>query len=177
MIKTKKRKKVSRMHGRKMGTHGSGARKNAKGTGHRGGKGMSGSGKRADHKKTLITKKYGHGYFGKKGITSKATIRDKRQRINLKQIEATISKLGRKSGEKWEVELKNYKILGEGDPKIPLIIKAKDASASAINKVKKAGGEIILLKSKSQETKAQDAQKEKLSVNDTKITSPRGEAK
>ena len=49
-----------------MGTHGTGARKKAKGTGHRGGKGMSGSGKRADHKKTLITKLYGHKYFGKR---------------------------------------------------------------------------------------------------------------
>ena len=51
-----KRKKVSRMHGRGMGTHGWGARKKHKKSGHRGGTGMSGTGKRADNKKTLITK-------------------------------------------------------------------------------------------------------------------------
>ena len=70
-MKVKKRKKISRMRGRGMGTHGGGARKKRKKSGHRGGTGMSGSGKRADHKKTLITKLYGHSYFGKKGITSK----------------------------------------------------------------------------------------------------------
>ena len=76
---TKKRKKSSRQHGRNMGTHGGGARKKRKGSGHRGGIGMSGSGKRADHKKTLITKLYGNAYFGKQGITSKKTERDTRQ--------------------------------------------------------------------------------------------------
>ena len=76
-IKTKKRKKSSRYHGRKRGTCGTGARKKMKGSGHRGGKGMAGTGKRADQKKTLILKLYGHDYFGKQGITSKKTERDK----------------------------------------------------------------------------------------------------
>ena len=74
MQKTHKRKKSSRMNGRKMGTHGTGARKNNRESGNKGGKGMSGSGKRGDQKKTLITKLYGHDYFGKKGITSIGTI-------------------------------------------------------------------------------------------------------
>ena len=67
------------MHGRNQGTHGRGARKKAKGSGHRGGIGMAGSGKRADHKKTLITKLYGNKYFGKQGLTSRKTERDKRK--------------------------------------------------------------------------------------------------
>ena len=71
--KTKKRKKSSRYHGRKMGTCGTGARKKSQGSGHRGGKGMAGTGKRADQKKTLILKLYGHDYFGKQGITSRGT--------------------------------------------------------------------------------------------------------
>jgi len=127
-----------------MGTHGRGARKKGKGTGHRGGKGMSGSGKRADQKKTLVTKLYGHGYFGKQGITSKGTKRDKRNRINLQQIELNLEKYGGKSGDKWEINLNSYKILGTGEVKNKLVIKAKEASKSAIEKVKKAGGEIIL---------------------------------
>jgi len=48
---------------------------------------MSGSGKRADHKKTLITKLYGNKYFGKQGITSRGTKKDKTDKINLQQIE------------------------------------------------------------------------------------------
>lgn len=143
-MKTKKRKKSSRMHGRKMGSHGHGARKKWKGSGHRGGKGMAGTGKRADQKKTLITKLYGHGYFGKKGITSKSNKKDKRDRINLGQLQSSLEKMGKKVGDKWEINLENYKILGDGVWNTKAIIKAKEASKSAIEKVKKAGGEIIL---------------------------------
>ena len=134
------------MHGRKMGTHGGGCRKNRKGSGHRGGKGMAGSGKRADQKKTLVTKLYGNNYFGKQGVTSRGTKRDKRKRINLEQIEKGLEKYGKKKGDKWEIELKDYKILGKGEVKSKLIIDAEEASASAIEKVEKAGGKIVLKK-------------------------------
>ncbi len=143
MIKTRKRKKKSRMRGRGMGTHGGGARKKRKKSGHRGGAGMSGSGKRADHKKTFITKHYGHGYFGKKGITSKKTQKDKRKRINVGDIQDKYQ-----SG---ELNLPDYKILGKGNIKDKFIIKAKEASKTAIEKVKKSSGEIILKKSKNGE--------------------------
>ena len=106
---------------------------------------MSGSGKRADHKKTLITKLYGHKYFGKKGITSRGTKRDKRKRINIGGIDINIKSYGAKKTDKgFEINLSTYKILGAGEVKNKLIIKAKDASKSAIEKVKKTGGEIIL---------------------------------
>jgi len=105
---------------------------------------MSGSGKRADHKKTLITKLYGNKYFGKQGITSRGTKKDKTDKINLQQIEINLEKYGKKSGETWEINLKKYKILGTGDVKNKLIINAQSASKSAIEKVKKAGGKIIL---------------------------------
>ena len=143
-MKTHKRKKSSRYKGRGMGTHGTGARKNKRKSGHRGGKGMAGSGKRADHKKTKITKLYGHKYFGKRGITSIKTKRDTRKRINLQQIELDLEKYGKKKGDSFEINLSNYKILGTGEIKNKLIIKAKEASKSAIEKVKKAGGDIIL---------------------------------
>ncbi|HLC87419.1 MAG TPA: uL15m family ribosomal protein [Candidatus Nanoarchaeia archaeon] len=151
MIKTKKRKKSGRMHGRKMGTHGTGARKKKKGSGHRGGIGMSGTGKRADQKKTLVLKLYGHGYFGKQGITSKRTAKDKRDRINLYSIETNIDSylkngIAKKTNRGIEINLKNYKILSEGGVKDKLIINALGASKLAIDKVKKAGGEIIIKK-------------------------------
>ncbi|MEK6897758.1 MAG: uL15 family ribosomal protein [Nanoarchaeota archaeon] len=147
--KTKKRKKVSRMHGRKMGTHGWGARKKHKKSGHRGGTGMAGTGKRADQKKTLVNKLYGNKYFGKQGITSKKTQRDKRDRINLQDIELNLGSyikkgIAKKTDKGFEVDLSSYKILGNGNIKSKLIIKAKSASKSAIEKIKKIGGEIKL---------------------------------
>ena len=155
----KKRKKSSRMHGRKMGTHGGGARKKRKGSGHRGGIGMSGSGKRADHKKTLITKLFGNTYFGKKGFTSRGTKRDKADRINLQQIEVNLDMLikkgiAKKVKDSYEVSLLTYKILGSSKdylPKNKMIIKAREASKSAIEKVKKSGGEILLSLNKSKD--------------------------
>ena len=89
-MRTHKRKKSTRMHGRKMGTHGWGARKKHKKSGHKGGIGMAGSGKRADQKKTLVLKLYGNKYFGKQGITSKRTKKDKTNKINLSEIESNI---------------------------------------------------------------------------------------
>lgn len=142
-MKVKKRKKVSRMHGKGTGSHGWGFRKSHRKSGHRGGKGMSGTGKRSDQKKTLVIKLYGNKYFGKQGITSKKTERDKRKRINLETIEKNLESYGKKSGDKWEINLSNYKILGKGEVKNKLIIRAKEASKSAIEKVEKVGGEII----------------------------------
>jgi len=146
MKKTHKRKKYSRMHGRKMGTAGHGARKKHRSAGNQGGKGMSGTGKRAGHKKTLIGALYGSSYFGKQGITSKKTQKDKRKRINLQQINENLINFGKKTQKGWEIDLSQYKILGEGEIKEKLIIKAKEASNSALEKVKKAGGEIQILK-------------------------------
>jgi len=148
-MKTHKRKKESRMHGKNMGTHGGGARKKRKGSGHKGGKGMAGTGKRADHKKTLVTKLYGHGYFGKKGVTSLGLKVDKRKRINLFSIEENLMNLikkglAKKTGEKYEINLKGFKILGKGEIKNKFIITCLAASKMAFDKIKKAGGEIIV---------------------------------
>ena len=145
--KTHKRRKSGRMLGRGAGSYGWGARKKHKKAGHRGGVGMSGTGKRADQKKTLVIKLYGNAYFGKQGITSRGTKRDTRKRIDLWQIEQNLETYGKKAGDKWEVNLEKYKILGNSVVKNKLVIKALEASKSAIDSVKKAGGEIILKKS------------------------------
>ena len=144
-MKSRKRKKSSRMHGHGMGTHGWGARKKHKKSGHRGGKGMSGTGKRSDQKKTLITKLYGNRYFGKQGITSKGTKKDKTNKINLGDIQKNLEKYGKKTQKGIEVILKSYKILGTGEIKDKLIITAKSASKSAIKKVEKIGGKLLLV--------------------------------
>lgn len=151
MRKVKKTKKAKKMRGRGMGTHGWGARKKHRETGHRGGKGMSGSGKRADHKKTLVTKLFGGNYFGKKGVTSRGTKQDKTETINLQSIEMNLVNfvkkgIAKKTKDGFEIDLKKCKILGTGDVKNKLFIKSKSASKSAIEKVKKAGGEISVSK-------------------------------
>ncbi len=151
-MQTHKRRKSSRQHGRHMGTHGTGARKNNRESGNRGGFGMAGSGKRADHKKTLITKLFGHGYFGKKGITSKKTEKDKRLRIGLAQIQSNLESYGNKTAKGWEIDLSKYKILGKFEVKEKLFIKALEASKGAIESVKKAGGEITVKEKKKMET-------------------------
>lgn len=143
-MKAVKRRKSSRNHGKGMGTAGTGARKNKRKSGNKGGCGMSGSGKRADHKKTLVEKLYGHKYFGKQGITSKGTKRDTRQRINLFDLETNIEKYGKKKGESYEIIIPKHKVLGTGNVKNKLIITCFEASKSAIEKVEAAGGKIIV---------------------------------
>jgi len=133
-MKLVKRKKFSRMRGTR--THGW-AMKKHKGKGNRGGVGMSGTGKRADQKKTLINKLYKNKYFGKSGITSRKTQKIKKYTINLQDIE-------KKFPNQKEISLEKYKILGQGEINSKLIIKAGSASKSAIEKIKKLGGNIIL---------------------------------
>ena len=150
------------MHGRKMGTHGTGCRKNKRGSGQRGGKGMAGTGKRADQKKTLILKKYGHSYFGKQGVTSRGTEKDKRKRINIYSIEMNLENLikkgiAKKTAKGTEINLEKYKLLGNGEVKNKLIITVKEAAKSAVEKIEKAGGKVIIKNKKNiQEKKEVD---------------------
>ena len=173
MTKTHKRKKMSRMHGNNMGTHGWGARKKHKKSGHRGGSGMAGTGKRADQKKTLMTKLYGNSYFGKQGVTSRSTKKDRRQRINLRDVELNLNvylKNGKakKTSAGYEINLSNYKILGEGEVKNKLFINAFEASESAKEKVEKAGGEIKVKEIKFMETPLVENPKKKKKVEEKK---------
>ena len=143
VMKIKKTKKSKKLRGDT--THGHGARKKWMGKGHRGGKGMAGTGKRADHKKTLINKLYGNKYFGKQGITSKGSRRDKKKTINLREIEKNLDNIKKKFLKGNELIFKGYKILGEGELKTKLIIKAKMFSETAKKKIEKAGGEAVVI--------------------------------
>jgi len=131
-MKLKKRKKFSRMRGRR--TCGFSAKLH-KGKGSRGGKGFSGSGKRADQKKTFVLKKF-YPYFGKRGFTSRKSEKRKNKIINIRDIQ--------KRFKEGEIDLSEYKILGDGNITKKFIIKAKSCSDSAQKKIEKAGGEIII---------------------------------
>lgn len=143
-----KRKKNSRQRGSK--THGWGSMKKHRGAGHRGGRGMAGSGKRADHKKQLILKIFGTEYFGKHGFTShKPKIKVKA--INISYLEDKFNQLLKQGLIKQEKDicqidlskLKFNKLLAAGKPTKKYKILTKFFSKSAKEKIEKAGGEIV----------------------------------
>jgi len=131
-MKLKKRRKSGRFRGSRM--HGNAAKK-SKGKGNRGGKGMSGTGKKAGQKKNFVERLYGSNYFGKQGITSRSGKKKHNNVINVGDINRNYD-----SG---EVNLEDYKILGEGEVTKKFTIKAKSFSSSAKEKIEKSGGKII----------------------------------
>lgn len=133
-MKIKKRRKSSRFRGSH--THGRGFKKKARGSGNQGGKGMAGTGKRADQKKTLILN-LPEKYFGKD-----KTLRAGKKPAKLKAI--SLEKLEQIHPENQLINLEGYKILGKASKKLK--IKASAASSSAQDSIKKAGGEITLEK-------------------------------
>lgn len=145
-----KRKKNTRQRGHK--THGWGAKKKHRGQGHRGGRGMAGTGKRADSKKPSIWKDVD--YFGKHGFISK-TPKVKIKAVNIGFIEQHINNFLldnsiKKEKEFYSVDLEKMgynKLLGDGKVSMKFKIKAPYASKAAVEKIKKAGGEVIGLES------------------------------
>lgn len=127
----KRRKKNTRHRGSH--TAGRGFKKKARGKGHRGGIGHAGSGKRADQKKNLIKHP-----FGKDKVSRRKFVKPLKD-INLRQIQEVFDT-------KKEIVLNGYKVLGVGEVNTKLKIKAEAASKSAIDKVKNAGGDIIVKK-------------------------------
>lgn len=140
-----RRRKNTRQRGSK--THGWGAKKKHRGQGHRGGRGMAGTGKRADSKKPSIWKER---YFGKYGFVSK-TPKPKINAVNISFIEQHIGKfisngLAKKENDFYSVELEKLgfnKLLGDGKVSNKFKITTQYASKSAVQKVKGAGGEVI----------------------------------
>jgi len=139
MVKTHKRTKNSRIRGAR--TVGWGFRQKHKGHGNKGGFGMAGTGKRGDHKKQVAlesdtkTKKR---YFGKQGVTSRGTALCKYEKINLWAVKDNMF-----TKEGCKIDLSKHKILGHGDG-FKAEITALAATGSAIEKMEKAGGKIIL---------------------------------
>lgn len=149
MVSVHKRPKNSRIRGAR--TCGWGFRQKHKCHGNKGGVGMAGSGKKADHKKQKAlniakeNKAKNGKYFGRAGYTSARTAKVKGLKINLNDIKENIFK---KAGDK--IDLSKYKILGNGEG-FKAEITAKCASESAIEKMEKAGGKIILLEESEEE--------------------------
>ena len=140
-----KRKKLSRYRGSH--THGGGHKKKRRGSGHRGGFGMAGSGKRADQKKPMILKLYGKEYFGKHGFTRpKKKIRILKV-INISQVEYNLNNylnknLIQKDKDYYLIDLNKLgydKLLGTGTLKNKYKVTGL-VSKKASEKIKEAGG-------------------------------------
>lgn len=146
-MKVKKRNKRSRLRGSKRCGYGFG--KKHRGSGSKGGVGMAGTGKRAGQKVTLVQAKMPD-YFGRKGFTSIKELKRKHEKkINIMDIENRLYNLieegiAKKTPEGIELNLYDYKVLGEGEAKDKLIIKAKSVSTGAREKIEKAGGKVLV---------------------------------
>lgn len=155
-MKIHKRNKRSRLRGQR--TCGYGSRKKHRGKGSKGGKGMAGTGKKAGQKRTFIDK-YMPGYFGRHGFKSLQQIaKTKPKIINLHEIQEKIDNfiaegIAKKTAEGIIIDLKDCKILGDGDVKDKFIINAKSASLKAKEKVEKAGGKIFTANTEKPEEK------------------------
>jgi len=156
---TRRRKKITKQRGSR--TCGGGTKKR-RGSGNRGGYGMAGSGKRADQKKPGLINLYGNEYFGKHGFVRQTTIHYKA--IGLEFLDKKIDGLAQKGKAEhkanvYTIDLGSIgigKLLGNGTTAKKMRVTVERASKSAIEKVKKAGGEVI---TKALEAKTPAAQK------------------
>ncbi|MDI6904979.1 MAG: uL15 family ribosomal protein [Candidatus Bathyarchaeia archaeon] len=125
-------------------THGFGRVGQHRGGGQRGGHGKAGFHK---HKWTYVIK-YEPDYFGKRGFTSPKSLRQKVNGINVGTLDELAEKLSaEKKEDKFFIDLESLgytKLLGAGKVTKPLIVKVRSYSKSAAEKVKEAGGQILI---------------------------------
>jgi large subunit ribosomal protein L15 len=138
----RKRTKRSRLRGSR--TAGTGSRQNYRGKGHRGGKGMAGTGKRAGQKRLWVLKN-APDYFGKHGFRSRY---NKIRGINIGFINDKIERLvkegkAKKESDGFHVDMQGYKVLSSGKVTKKLFVKASGFSKIAEEKITKAGGKVI----------------------------------
>ena len=128
-----KRRKTSRQRG--SSTHGWGMKKKHRGAGSRGGRGMAGTGKRADQKKISILKFYGPEYFGKHGF-KRPQIYKKEKTVNIRDLpsstDVNLTKMG------------YDKLLAKGTPRMKYMITVEKCSKRAKEKIEQAGGKVVL---------------------------------
>ncbi len=140
MKKTTGQKKNKKQRG--YSSHGWGHKKKHRGAGSRGGKGNAGSGKRADTKKPTIINLHGTVDLAKRGFVRPNL--KKIKTIGLRDLDLLVEKKNLN-----EIDLNKIgysKLLGTGKLSKAVKVTVKMASASAIEKVKSAGGEVILTK-------------------------------
>ncbi|MEM2937425.1 MAG: uL15 family ribosomal protein [Candidatus Bathyarchaeia archaeon] len=110
-----------------------------------GSKGMRKAGRHKHGWSYVVT--YEPEYFGKKGFTSPKSLRQEVKIINVGELDEMAEKLkGKEKEGKIFIDLESLgytKLLGAGKVTKPLVIKVASCSKSAVEKIKRAGGEIL----------------------------------
>ncbi len=140
------RKKSRKLRGRTR-TMGWGRIGQHRKSGSRGGRGAAGLGK---HKKSWMLR-YAPNWFGKRGFRN-PTSRGEQPAIDLERLEAIVKDLAARGQAKIEdgkyvvdlEELGYAKLLGRGKITISVKVIAPSASSKAVEKVKAAGGEVVI---------------------------------
>lgn len=145
---THRKKKVTKYRGHT--THGCGSRKKRRGAGSRGGRGRAGTGKRAGQKKAGMAPQLGKlrqgGFFrqGSEKVNRKVINVGEltEDRINKWTAEGKVTR----EGHHYNLDLAKLgygKLLGQGQTHLKLKITVERFAASAEEKIKAAGGEIV----------------------------------
>ncbi|MEM3696653.1 MAG: uL15 family ribosomal protein [Candidatus Bathyarchaeia archaeon] len=86
-------------------------------------------------------------YFGKKGFTSPKSLKQKQKVINVGKLEELAKATSEEKDGKIFIDLESLgysKLLGTGRVTKPLIVKVASCSKSAAEKIKEAGGQILM---------------------------------
>jgi large subunit ribosomal protein L15 len=142
----RKRTKDSRLRGSH--THGYGSKKKHRGKGHRGGRGMAGTGKRSDCKRPMIWKD--PKYFGRYGFKPCGAFEEIRA-VNIKYFEEKLNtllsqKIIEQKGTVYVIDVEKLgfnKVLGCGKLTKKFKVIAPYFSEGAIERIQAAGGEIV----------------------------------
>ncbi|MEM2874943.1 MAG: uL15 family ribosomal protein [Candidatus Hadarchaeales archaeon] len=142
---TRRRKKVRKQRGSR--TYGRGCAKRGRGSGERGGTGMSGGHKQ----KWSYVIRYMPDYFGKHGFTRPPELRRETKAINVGEIEERLEEFMKEGAASQEgdrivvdvTKLGYDKVLGGGRVSRPIVAKSKNFADLAVKKLKEAGGDAI----------------------------------
>ena len=128
-------------------TYGRGCSKRGRGSGERGGTGMSGGHK---HKWSYFIR-YMPDYFGKHGFTRPAAVHRSVNAINIGELDEKLEKLlelgvAKQDGDRFVIDVNKLgfdKVLGNGQVTHTLDVTAKSFVESAKRKLEEAGGKAI----------------------------------
>ncbi len=164
MVVRRRKKSPKKYRGSR--THGGGHHRNRSGAGNRGGRGMAGSHK---HKWFHVIK-YMPDHFGKHGFNRPPKVVREPNTINVGDLDALADRLleegiAEKEDERIVIDvtderMKRFggpfdKVLGGGQVKRPLVVKAPEFTDRAVEKLEEAGGEAVALESGGSEEEAE----------------------
>ncbi len=140
----------SKKRGRGSRTHGGGSQKKGRGAGNRGGRGDAG---RKKHERAK------HPPIGKSGFKRPQKVLEEVEVSNVGDIDRKVEKLvdegvAEETDDGYEVHAEALgvdKVLGSGQVRNKLVVRADDFSDSAVEKIEEAGGEAVVTAEEAEE--------------------------